>query len=1129
MTESRLDKTGHLRIQERLLPLPATGNRLIHRPGTISNPGWIAPIARCSLLIALWIIPADKRIAADVDFTRDIRPILAEKCYSCHGPDDAVRQGDLRLDLRQQALAKLPSGSVAIVPGHSARSELIRRIHSTEPGESMPPEDSRKKLNDRERRLLQEWVDSGARYDLHWAFQPVRNPKVPPAAFPAWQRNEVDAFVGKRLKLAQLKPSEPADRVTLIRRLSFDLRGLPPTLAEVDSFVQDAAPDAYEKLVRRFLESVHFGEKLAIDWLDLARFGDTNGYHNDSHRNVWLYRDWVIHAFNSNMRFDQFVREQVAGDLLPDATEQQRIASGFNRNAPFNEEGGADPDEFSVVYAVDRSNTTGQALLGLTMGCAQCHSHKYDPISHREYYEFYAFFNSVEGEPGGGGENGHHGKPVPPTMMASSPLANAELDRLKREILDRSQRVDREIGRLLRDDAQLKSSVLKWARASTDLLKNTHLNVRDGLVLHLDAADVNGDGKPDVLQFGNRKRNVSRWADLSKLKNHADATGDPEWLPSGFQGQHPAVQLDGVRDFLRTTAGGRELADGYTIVAAVSFGAKSAHQMLVIWGDEANGKRRALWRTAGAKPTLSFNGYSADVVGNQPLPTGKAAIALVSQEGAGRQVKLELNGRPGGQGTPSLIPYTGEAITIGANNAGGEKTEAAIGEVLVYNRQLNSVERGRLGAYLAGKFSIETTYQAIPPPVAEILKRDQQDWTKEDWNVLGKHYLLTQGDPTGVEIRNQAKIISDRKKRVAQLQTRASTMVMQEMKQRKPAFVLARGDFQNPGKQVQPNVPAILGRLPEGKLQTRLDLAHWLTREDHPLVSRVRVNHLWKMLLGTGLVRTAGDFGTQGELPSHPELLDWLAHRFVASGWDTKALIHDIVVSATYRQQSIFRKETTPGDPQNRLLSRSPRFRLSAEEIRDMALASSGQLSRVLGGPSVRPFQPPNYFAANSGRRWAMDAGEKSRRRALYTYIQRTAPFPAHLIFDAPSRQICTATRPRTNTPLQALVLMNDPLFLKAAGALAHKTLTRESETVEQRARFLFRSVLSRSPSRDEMDLLLLTVREQHEVYRRNPADAEAFLRAAGFSKPDLPKAELAAWINLAHVVLNLDEAITRE
>ena len=1068
-------------------------------------------------------------LRADVDFTRDILPILADKCYACHGPDDAVREADLRFDLRDHAVAKLPSGSKAIVPGDLKTSEMIQRIFSSDPDEKMPPSNSRKQLTDRERQLLKNWIAEGARYDLHWSFKPVQHPAIPKGIFPKWQRNAVDAFVGKRLRTSGFVPSKEANRVALIRRLSFDLRGLPPTIKEVDSFLKDQSPNAYENLVKQFIRSEHFGEKLALDWLDLARYGDTNGYHNDSHRNVWLYRDWVINAFNTNMPFDQFVREQIAGDLIPNATDHQRIASGFNRNAPFNEEGGADPDEFSVVYAVDRANTTGQALLGLTFGCAQCHSHKYDPISHQEYYEFYAFFNSVEGEPGGGGENGHHGIPVPPTMLATSPLRAREFRQFSAELKQRSDRLTEQTMQVIKEQSDFKQAVLAWATEARSSAKNRELAILDGLVLHLDAADVDADGKHDSVQFDSSKRGFSQWRDRSKHGRSAIATGNPRWVRDGFLGRHPAVRFDGKQDFVRTAGGGEVLKDGYTIVSAVSFGNQTSHQMLVMWGDESQGKRRALWRTAGQQPKLSFNGYSADVVGSQPFPPNQGSIAFVFQESGSNKVSLELNGISGGEGTPSLSEYSSRAITVGANNAGKENCDANVGEILVYDRALTEDERAAVGVYLAGKYSIETKYEALPGDVAEIIERKSEDWSDSDWATLSRHYLVRINPGAQPDLRREHEAISKLKERGRQLKAEASTMVMREMKDRKPAFVLARGHFQQPGKEVKPNVPAILGRLSEDRPQTRLDLANWLTKPEHPLVSRVRVNHLWKMLMGTGLVRTAGDFGTQGELPSHPELLDWLAHRFVESKWDTKALIYDIVTSATYRQQSAFKKESLSVDPNNRLLSRSPRFRLAAEEIRDMALSTSGRLNPVIGGPSVRPYQPLNYFSSNSGQRWPVDTGEKSRRRGIYTYLQRTAPFPAHLIFDAPSRQICTAIRSRTNTPLQALVMMNDPIFIRSAGSLAQKTLSSKAASDRDKARFLFRSVLSRLPEDHEIDLLVNIVLEQQQVYGVDSQGADALIQSAGITDPKHDKTQLAAWTNLASVILNLDEAITRE
>lgn len=1067
----------------------------------------------------------------DVDFVREIRPILAEKCFACHGPDEQARQVGLRFDVRTAATGQLQSGSIAIVPGDPTASELIRRIHSSDPEQLMPPPEHEKPLTAAERDILQRWISEGAEYQQHWAFQPVQVPEVPASTFDSWDRNRIDRFVGSRLREAGFDPSPEADRTALIRRLSFDLRGLPPTVAEVDAFLADQSADAYERLVQRFLESPHFGEKLAIFWLDLARYGDTNGYHNDSHREIWLYRDWVIDAFNSNMPFDRFAREQIAGDLMPRATESQRVASGFHRNAPFNEEGGVDPEEFRVAYAVDRANTTGQAFLGLTIGCAQCHSHKYDPISHQEYYEFLAFFNSVAGEPGGGGENGHHGIPVPPTMKASSPLREREAGRLTTELEVRQERLAERMRQAVLNRDDLRAELLNWVHTVAQQGVQKTLTVDDGLVLRLDATDVDADGIPDVEQFPEMTRQVSTWIDHSDYRRTAKATGQPQWIRDGFPGGSPAVSLDGKSDFFRTPQGGEFLRDGYTIVAAVSFGAATHHQMLVMWGDEAQGKRRAFWRTAGDRATLSFNGYAADVVGNQLLASGSSAVGFVSQPAGGSQVALELNGQAGGQGSPMLAAYTNQAITIGANNAGLENCDARIAEILVYDRELSGDQRADVGAWLSGKYSIETQYRSIPIDLAAIAAVDHEIWSNAEWQRMLQHYLLRVNGAAAIDLRDELLAVAALAEKIRQLQQQHSTMVMQEMAERNPAFVLARGDFLQPGKEVFPNVPAVLGRLPEDRLQSRLDLANWLTSSENPLVARVRVNHLWKMLFGTGLVRTAGDLGTQGEFPSHPQLLDWLAGQFVSSGWDTKQLIHLIVTSATYRQQSVVRASFAEQDPANRLLSRAPRFRLTAEEIRDMALFSSGRLNPEIGGPGVRPFQPANYFAANSGKAWPEDRGRKAQRRALYTYLQRTAPFPALLIFDAPSRQICTASRPRTNTPLQALALMNDPLFVQAGGALAACSVKSGQSAAEQ-VQFVFRAVLSRPPTADEEQLLLQIQREQLAVYERDLDAANALLQAADVSSDGMAghsAAEVAAWTNLACVVLNLDEAITRE
>ena len=757
----------------------------------------VAARHRCVVLVSVTLLAflcsgeisfAEKPQA--IDFARQIRPILAAKCLACHGPDEKARKGGLRLDIRKSATKELESGEVAVAPGKPRESELVRRINTPDASERMPPKKSKKTLSDAEKELLARWIAEGAKYKIHWAFSAPVRATAPAIKKRNWPLGDIDKFVLARLEAEKIEPSPAADRVTLIRRLSFDLRGLPPAVSEVDEFLADKSPQAYERLVDKLLKSPHFGEKLAQDWLDLARYGDSNGYHNDSHRDMWLYRDWVIHAFITNMPYDRFVIEQIAGDLLPGATAAQKIASGFNRNNTFNEEGGADPDEFYVSYAVDRANTTGQTFLGLTVGCAQCHDHKYDPISQREYYRFYAFFNSIKGEVGAGGENGYHNKPLPPLLKARSPLA----------------------------------------------------------------------------------------------------AGNP--------------------------AAGRE----------------------------------------------------------------------------------------------------------------------------------------------------------------------------------------------------------------------ATTMVMKQMKQRKPAFFLVRGDFQQRGEQLQPGVPAVFPPLPSDKPRNRLGLAHWLVRRDHPLVSRVRVNHLWKLLFGTGLVRTAGDFGTQGELPSHPKLLDWLAIEFIESGWDTKVLLKKIVMSATYRQASTVKGRVVASDPYNRLLSRAPRFRLSAEEIRDVALATSGLLKRSPGGPSVRPYQPANFYADKIGKRWNQSKNDDLYRRGLYTYWQRTAPYPSFIIFDAPSREICMVRRPRTNTPLQALVTMNDPVFVEAARVLGEHVVREGGKSTSDRMLYVFRRVLSRRPSQREIDALSRIVARQRDVYAKNPESAKQLIATGQHPvEKNLDPVEVAAWTNVASVLLNLDEAITRE
>ena len=1070
-------------------------------------------------------LPAFRLSADEVDYVRDIQPILAEKCYACHGPDEATREAGLRFDIRQAALAELPSGQRAIVPGNAATSALVERILQADSEQRMPPPTTKKILTPSERQILRQWILEGAEFTKHWAFVSPNRP-TPPLKAKAWGENVIDQFVYDRLLQNGMSPSSEADRVTLMRRLSFDLRGLPPSIAEVDAFLADQREDAYGKVVDEMLKSVHFGEKLAQDWLDLARYGDTNGYHSDSHRDMWLYRDWVIHAFHTNMPYDRFIREQLAGDLMPNATEEQRIASAFNRNAPFNEEGGADPDEFFVAYAVDRTNTTGQGLLGLTFGCAQCHSHKYDPISQTEYYEFLAFFNSVDGEIGGGGENGHHNRPVPPTFAAKSPLRHLQVEQLGNEIKNAQKEYEQALETAI-VRAGTSKSFHAWVEQQkveqANRSKSAALPITEGLVLHLDASDVNGNRIVDTEEELDPSRRLESWHDLSGNSHLATGHGAPRYLPQAI-GEKPAIRFDGKTDFFRTATGAERLGDDFTILTVHRVWQAQGHQMLVMWGQEEQGKRRALWLTQD-KLQFAFNGYSADVVGDSSLQLQVAYICSLTKSGPDHQIHFVLNGEDAGEGQATLSDFDNSAITIGANNAGAEHASIDLGELLIYDRPLSRVEQNLVGDFLAGKYAVQSKYDGVPAELAAVLDSPSSDWNNAQRRQAARffaEYVQSASSQRLQRLRDQ--LLQVRMQRDTIMDAESTVMVMKSMPKRKSTFVLNRGDFQQPGELVTPDVPEMFPPLPSGELLNLLALGEWMTRPNNPLLSRVRVNHLWKLLFGQGLVRTPGDFGTQGAPPTHPELLDWLAVTFVDSEWDTKALIKQMVMSATYRQASIVTKPASLKDPENRWLSRAPRYRLSAEEIRDMALASSGLLQRKIGGKSVRPFQPANYFAANSGKQWSPSNGVDRLRRGIYTYWQRTAPYAAFVIFDAPSRQICTAQRSRTNTPLQALVTLNDPEFQQAARALAISVLGQQGKSDRENLIEMWRRVLSRVPNDQEMGILTSLLDEQRQSYQHLAVSVPKDVTSTG----PAPR-EISSWTNVASAVLNLDEAITRE
>ena len=850
------------------------------------------PQCSCAVIATVLLTVTGTRAAESLNFNRDIRPILSNHCFDCHGFDPKNREAELRLDTYDGATAQLESGEgQAIVPGKPEKSILLARVISHDVDEKMPPEEADKPLTKEQVALLRQWIIEGAKYERHWSFVAPVRPDLPTVSQESWARNPVDRFIFSKLEKQELSPSPEANKATLIRRLSLDLIGLPPTPAEVKAFIEDESKDAYEKAVDRLLASPRYGERMAQRWLDIARYADTMGYQADWERTQWRWRSWVIDAYNRNLPFDQFTIEQIAGDMLPGATIEQKIASGFNRNHRINAEAGIIPQEFLVEYVVDRVETTSTAWMGLTMGCARCHDHKYDPISQREFYQLFSFFYSVP-------EKG-----------------------------------------------------------------------RDG-----------------------------------RSKGHAD----------------PAI---------RVAVRGKQAE--YDRLVKVRAAAENAIPELI----KKYAKHRASWQTSATKRVRN----------RKPDPTW-------------------------------------------------------------------------------------------PKDVVAALRVDPKKRTAKQRRRLTDYHLSTLAEGTeAIKRRDQLR------KELAEFEKQYTTMVMvmSELKQPRQAFVLDRGTYDRPTEKVSAGVPKSLPQLSNDEPRNRLALARWLASEKHPLTARVAVNRHWSMLMGTGLVATPEDFGLQGEWPSHPALLDWLATEYVRLGWNTKKLLKLIVTSSTYRQSSAIRPKPHEADPKNRLLARMSRVRLPAEIIRDQALYASGLLVEKIGGPSVKPYQPPGLWAEFSFQKrrpfstdfYDQDRGEKLYRRSIYTFWKRSVPPPSMATFDAPSREMCIVSRPRTNTPLQALALMNDVTYVEAASSLAARTMSEIGTTnPDDVIRSMFLRMLSRSPDEEERTLLRKGYERRRALFAKKPVEAKKLLEVGESAVPKkLDTVELAAYSTVAMTIMNLDESINRE
>jgi mono/diheme cytochrome c family protein len=982
------------------------------------------------------------RAAEGPDLFNDrVRPILARHCFKCHGPDDRARKARLRLDVREQALRSAKSGKPAIVPGKPEESELVRRIFAAE-DEVMPPPHAKNPLTEADRQALRRWVAEGAENRPHWAFVPPRQVLLPKGSHADWPRNAIDCFVLARLEAAGLAPGREADRHALVRRLYLDLVGLPPAPEEAEAFVRDADPAAYEKLVDRLLASPHYGERWARRWLDLARYADTNGYEKDRGRSIWPYRDWVIGALNADMPFDRFTVEQLAGDMLPGATPSQRIATGFHRNTMLNEEGGIDPLEFRFHAMTDRVATTGTAWLGLTLGCAQCHTHKFDPILHKEYYQVFAFLNNAD----------------EPEMEVPQP-----------EIARRRADIDARVAERIED-------LPNRFPPAGQLGPREHLERKFSEWLEREAA-----------------RSV-RWKVLRPVEARASrplltVQGDDSIFASGDQGKSDTYDLRFSGDLRGITAIRLEVLPDERLPrhgpGRVYYEGPFGDFMLSEFTVAAAGKQVAL---KAASHSFARKGY-------------EAARAIDGDPQTGWSID-------GGQGRAHSAVFVLAAPLADAAN---------LSIRMLFERYY---------AAGLGRFRIAVTTdrgpaiaREMPADVEELLLVPVARRTPEQ-----RQRLLRQFVTDAPELAAERAAID---KLRAQRPAYPTTLVLAERppEDPRPTFLHKRGEFLRPTERVGPGIPAVLPSLPKGLPANRLGFARWLVSGDNPLVGRVTVNRQWAAFFGHGIVRTLQDFGYQGERPSHPELLDWLAVEFVRQGWSLKHVHRLIVTSATYRQASAVSPELLVRDPDNRLLARGPRVRLEAEQVRDAILCASGLLSRKIGGPSVFPPQPPNVTTEGTYGQlaWKPSEGPDRYRRGLYTFSKRTAPFAAFATFDAPSGEVCVARREVSNTPLQALTLLNDPAFLEGAQALGRLMAGRPGPTAE-RVDYLFRRCLTRPPSADERATLVRFFEAQKRRFADRQLDPAA---VAGPGAGDA--AERAAWTALARALFNLDEAITKE
>jgi hypothetical protein len=1045
-----------------------------------------------------------------VDFNRQVRPILSDNCFTCHGPDSTKRMAKLRLDISDGGIF----ANSVVVPSDAAGSRLYQRISNPDTAKRMPPAYSGRTLTPQQIAMIKQWIDEGAKWQKHWAFQaPVRSDPPEPKE-QGWVRNPIDQFVLFKLEQEGLKHSPEADKATLLRRVTYDLTGLPPTIAEVNSFLADKSPAAYEKRVDALLASPRYGERMAAQWLDLARYADTHGYHIDSHREMWHWRDWVIDAFNRNLPYDQFTIDQLAGDLIPNATTEQKLASGFNRNHMINFEGGAIPEEYQVEYVVDRLEATSTTFMGLTMGCARCHDHKYDPIPQRDFYRFFAFFNNVS-EQGLDGRSGN----AEPFLQLPSETQKAREDELKAAIAAHEKALPEETVAKQQSDWEVGARTAFQNLGRTGLaahyefdgsLVDSSGHYQYGRVTHGDLTYSNGAVERGADFDGETTADFSHFAALDPAKPFAVSF----WINvNGKPRDNVFRQADAIDVWLDDF----ELSGVQQRVPRmyVSIGGHSIRTVQRLpWPDNMN--HIALNHRADGKLDVFINGQAVKTESSTATPTDVAQSAKAADTRPHAAKELADSSR--GAAEPAAVLRGSSEGPNGVFQI--DRFTGKIDDLRIYNRVLGSEEI----AYLHSQEPLRAILAILPAKRS----KDQSAWIR--------NYYLTHAAPADERQSWQElnALREDEKKLTAEIPT---TMVMNEITDKpRDTFILARGDYRNQTEKVTPGVPSVLPPLPDGAPPNRLTLAKWLVDPANPLTARVAVNRYWQMYFGTGIVKTTENFGSQGDPPSNQLLLDWLAIEFVRTGWDIKAMQRLIVTSAAYRQSSIVTPELLEKDPDNHLVARGPRFRLPAEMIRDGDLYLSGLLKEQVGGAPVNPYQPKGVWeeiAFGDGftaQAYVQGHGDDLHRRSIYTFWKRTAPPPEMLTFDTPSREKCSARRTITNTPLQALVLLNDTTYVEAARSLAERMMLDGGENPAGQIQFGFRAATAREAQPKELAVLRDTFDAELLDYKRHEDRAQALLKngeAAVNSKLDKP--ELAAMTTVASMILNLDEVMTKQ